>query len=129
MAAVADAAPQALPAAGASIGSVLLSLALVLVLIGGLAWSLRRLQFGRGGGTRLIQVVAQVPLGPRERVVLVRVGERQALLGVGPAGVTSLQLLDVEIESATTTAPVATTADPSAVLGRMRELLERGRGR
>jgi len=129
MATVADAAPQVLPTAGASIGNVLLSLALVLALIGGLAWSLRRLQFGRAGGTRLIQVVAQVPLGPRERVVLVRVGDRQALLGVGPAGVTSLQLLDAVIAPPASTATVETIADPKAVIGRMRELLERSRGR
>ena len=44
-----------------------------------LAWVLRRLQFARGGGGPVLGVVAQVPLGPRDRVVLLRIGDRQAV--------------------------------------------------
>ena len=128
--AAADATRQTLPAAGASVGGVLGSLLLVVALIVGLAWALRRLQFARTGGTQLIQVVAQLPLGPRERVVLVRIGEHQALLGVGPGGVTSLQLLDAAIAPVANAAAVpAGAGDPAALLGRMRELLERSRDR
>lgn len=128
-AAVAPGQPS-LPAAGASIGGVLLSLVLVLALIVGLAWALRRLQSVRGGGLHAMRVVAQLPLGPRERVVLIQVGERQALVGVAPGGVTSLQLLEVSVVPAGAGSATAGIAnDPSPVIGRMRDLLERGRGR
>lgn len=122
----ADAARPLVPAAGTSIAGVLLSLATVIGLIVALAWTLRRLQSSRVGGSRLMQVVAQVPLGPRERIVLVRVGEHQALVGVGPGGVKSLQLLDVEI-ALDAGAASETTADPRAAFARVRELIERSR--
>ena len=121
---------QSLPVAGASVSGVLLSLVLVLALIVGLAWVLRRLQAVRSGGPHAMQVVAQLPLGPRERVVLIQVGDRQALVGVAPAGVTSLQLLEVGVVPAATGSTTTGIAnDPSALIGRMRDLLERGRGR
>lgn len=121
---------QSLPVAGASVSGVLLSLVLVLALIVGLAWVLRRLQAVRSGGPHAMQVVAQLPLGPRERVVLIQVGDRQALVGVAPAGVTSLQLLEVgAVPVATGSTMTGISSDPSALIGRMRDLMERGRGR
>jgi len=126
VAAGAEAGRPLAPAAGGSIGSVLLSLAAVVGLIVALAWALRRLQSGHAGGSRVMQVVAQVPLGPRERIVLVRVGEHQALVGVGPGGVSSLQLLDVVVALDAGTASGA-VADPPAAFVRMRELIERSR--
>jgi len=130
VAAAAGPVQQSLPVAGTSIGGVLLSLVLVLALIVGLAWALRRLQSLRGGGLHAMQVVAQLPLGPRERVVLIQVGERQALVGVAPGGVTSLQLLEGSVMPVDAgAAKTGVASDPSAVTGRMRDLLERGRGR
>lgn len=121
--ALADVASTRVPAAGASLGSVVLSLALVLALIFALGWALRRLQFARSGGDRLLGVLAQLPLGPRDRILLVRVGDRQALIGVSPAGIRPLQLLEREI---------AVQAEPAGpgpeFAGRLRELVERGRG-
>ena len=125
-AAGADAGGPLMPTAGGSIGSVLLSLAAVIALIVALAWALRRLQSGQAGGSRLVHVVAQVPLGPRERIVLVRVGEHQALVGVSPGGVTSLQLLNVVVAADAPTASAPVT-DPPATLARLRELIERSR--
>lgn len=51
-------------------------------------------QGGAGGGARLLQVVAQLPLGPRERVVLVRVHDRALVLGVTAQQVTLLSEAD-----------------------------------
>jgi flagellar protein FliO/FliZ len=128
IAAAGDAA-SALPPVGRSLGGVLLSLALVLALIVVLARMLRRIQCARGGGGPTLDILAQLALGPRERIVLLRVGERQALVGVSPAGVRSLQLLDRE-----DTLPVATLPPgrggpgASALPERLRALLERRRG-
>jgi flagellar protein FliO/FliZ len=128
IAAAGDAA-SIVPSVGTSLGGVLLSLGLVLALIFALAWVLRRLQFARAGGGHTLDVLAQLALGPRERILLLRVGERQALIGVSPAGVQSLRLLDVA-----DTLPVANIAadrggpGAPALQQRLRELLERRRG-
>ncbi len=67
--------------------TVFSSLILVLVIMLGLAWLLRRLQLARPGGSGAIQMVAQLPLGTREKVVLLRVGEQNILVGCSAAGV------------------------------------------
>lgn len=70
-----------------------MAMLLVLGLILGLAWLLRRLPgagFRPGDGLR---VVATLPLGTKERAVVVQVGSRQLLLGVSAGGVTLLHEL------------------------------------
>ena len=69
-----------------------LGLALVLALIFGATWAMRRLSPSARQGT-LIKVVASQTLGPRERVVMVEVGDQWLLLGVAPGAVRALQTL------------------------------------
>ena len=58
-------------------------LLVVLALIPLVLWALKRLQtFRPGGGSRQLEVTAQLALGARERVVLVRVHDRVLVLGV-----------------------------------------------
>ncbi|HVP35010.1 MAG TPA: flagellar biosynthetic protein FliO [Steroidobacteraceae bacterium] len=91
------AAPQTAPAAHAGalsgLGEVTLALALVLGAVFVLAWALKRVRgFGaRAGGS--LDVLAQVPLGQKERVVLLKVGATQILLGVAPGRVNTLHVL------------------------------------
>ncbi len=69
------------------------ALALVVALIFALAWLLRRLP---GGGFRPAEgltLVASLPLGAKERVVVVEVGGRQLLLGVTAGGIRTLHEL------------------------------------
>jgi flagellar protein FliO/FliZ len=70
--------------AGPSYLPMLLALGLVLALIPALVWLLRR--FGAAPsaavGAAALKVVAQLPLGPRERLVVVEAGGRWLLLGV-----------------------------------------------
>jgi flagellar protein FliO/FliZ len=64
--------------------------AIVIVLWGGV-WLLRRMQPGAGvWGARDCVVVRSLALGARERLVVVRVGTRHLVLGVGSAGVSLL---------------------------------------
>jgi len=91
------AAPQTAPAAHAGalggLGEVTLALLLVLGAVFALAWLLKR---ARGFGSRVgnsLDVLAQVPLGPKERAVLVKVGPTQILLGVAPGRVNTLYVL------------------------------------
>ncbi|MDR7192550.1 flagellar protein FliO/FliZ [Luteimonas terrae] len=78
---------------GPGLGGAFLALVLVLGLIVGLAWLLKRLP---GGGFRQadgLRIVASIPLGAKERAAVVQVGDQQLLLGIGAGGVRTLHVL------------------------------------
>ena len=68
------------------------SMVLVLCLLGGLLWALKRMQTGirPAGGVRQLQVIEAVSVGPRQKIALVRVGSREVLVGVSPTQLTAL---------------------------------------
>ena len=75
------------------LGGAFLALLLVLGLIVGLGWLLKRLP---GSGFRQadgLRVVASIPLGAKERAAVVQVGGEQLLLGIGAGGVRTLHVL------------------------------------
>ena len=79
--------------AGPGIGGAVAALLLVLALIVGLSWLLKRMP---GSGFRQadgLRVVASIPLGARERAAVVQVGNEQLLLGIGAGGVRTLHVL------------------------------------
>lgn len=82
---------------GNSVIQVVLSLAFVIVLIYAVAWYIRRLQLTTAGTGQAMQVVSALSVGPRERVVLVQVGEEQLLLGVAPGRVNLLQQFETAV--------------------------------
>jgi flagellar protein FliO/FliZ len=87
-------AASAAPSGVASLGQVTLALGLVLALIFVAAWLMRRLRgFGKTG-TGTLDVIADLPVGQKERAVLIRVGTQQVLIGVAPGRVTTLHVLD-----------------------------------
>lgn len=127
----ADAPPFAAPAAGGSttpvIGTLRVTLAMFLVLgaVLAAAWLTRRLRGGTGAGPGSLQVLAQVPLGARERAVLLRVGGQQLLIGVAPGSVRTLHVLeDVAAAPDDGSMPVPEGARPT-----FRSLLMRSLGR
>ncbi len=86
-------AEQVSPTSAGSLLQVTFSLALVLVAVFAAAWLVRKLKgFSKFGGGA-IQVVADAALGPKERAVLVQVGEQQLLLGVTQGQVNLLHVL------------------------------------
>lgn len=87
--------PAASPATPASSSfssllQVLFGLGLVLGAIAGTAWLLRRLTPGQVAASGSLRVVGGVAVGPKERVVLVDVGDTRLVLGVSPGQVTTL---------------------------------------
>ena len=108
---LAAAAPGALPAAG-GVASVTLALALVLAAIFACAWLARRVRgFGNRSGNAL-DVIAEMPLGPKERAVLLKVGTEQVLIGVAPGRVSALHVLREPVDlpkAVTATSPTAAT--------------------
>ncbi|MGC9456099.1 MAG: flagellar biosynthetic protein FliO [Halothiobacillaceae bacterium] len=76
------------------VGSLLLVIGVMFVVV----WLLKRSGgFDHSRGAYPMQVLSSVSVGPRERVVLVRVGERQALLGVAPGRVNNLGWLEPQV--------------------------------
>jgi flagellar protein FliO/FliZ len=90
------AAPVQQVASGSAGGLLRVVVALIVVLAAVLAaaWLARRMRaFSGGGGGANLEMLAQLPLGTRERVVLLRVGDCQVLIGVAPGSVRTLHVL------------------------------------
>ncbi len=85
--------PMAEGSMGGQLVQVLLGLLLVIGMIFVLAWLLRRVQQIGPRGGQVIKLVASQPLGPRERLVLVQVGNEQILLGLTAGRITPLHTL------------------------------------
>lgn len=91
------------------LGEVTLALVVVLAAVFAFAWIVRRM---RGLGSRVgnaIDVLADVPLGQKERAVLLKVGATQILIGVAPGRVNTLHVLTEPLELSKTVG----TADDS----------------
>jgi flagellar biosynthetic protein FliO len=76
----------------------IMAVALVLGLLGGSLWWLRRrgfagLNIARRGSDRRLECVERLPLGPQHTLLLVRVGETELLLSASPAGCSLIQNL------------------------------------
>jgi len=91
---------------------VCLSLGVVIALILGAGYVLRRLQGGtvRSGGH--LRAIESIAIGMKERVVLVQAGDKQLLLGVAPGNVRTLHVFDAPIAPATQAEP-----SPAAAFG------------
>lgn len=76
------------------LANVMLSLIVVLAVVFGVAWIMKRMQGFTGGRNPHMKVVAQLPLSTRERLMLVDVGGQQLVLGVSPGGIRTLHVLD-----------------------------------
>jgi flagellar protein FliO/FliZ len=112
------------PASPLSVGSLTqltLSLLAIVALILAISWALRRLKLTAPRRSGSMAVLDELSLGPRDRVVLLRVGDSQVLLGVGSSGPVSL-------------APLANPIDVKAGAGappfaeRLRDMMKRGGG-
>jgi flagellar protein FliO/FliZ len=97
-----DAANQGIPA-GTYLQATL-ALLLILGLLFGTAWLARKLSGGKGFGQGGMKIVGGVALGPRERIVLVEVGDSWLVIGIVPGQIRTLHQLpkgsDVDIEPA-----------------------------
>jgi len=70
-----------------------LALALIVALLAGTAWLARKVSGGKGFGRGGMKVVGGVALGPRERIVLLEVGEEWLVIGIVPGQIRTLHRL------------------------------------
>ena len=104
---------SAAPSGIASLGQVTLALGLVLALIFVAAWLMRRLRgFGKTG-TGALDIIADLPVGQKERAVLIRVGTQQVLIGVAPGRVSMLHVLDEPVSVTPSGADASGPTGPS----------------
>ncbi|MDP1607442.1 MAG: flagellar biosynthetic protein FliO [Rhodocyclaceae bacterium] len=83
-------APTAAPDLGSSALQMVFGLLLVLGLLLGTLWLLKRISQPRGFQAGLMRVVAGISVGARERVVILELGNSWLVLGVAPGRVTTL---------------------------------------
>lgn len=95
-------APAVSSTLSSGIGGQLLQLVLGLLLVVGLifvlAWLMRRVQRTGPAGNQVIELVGSRALGPRDRLVLVQVGNEQVLLGVSPGSITALHVMSEPVQ-------------------------------
>ncbi|MFH7906742.1 flagellar biosynthetic protein FliO [Enterobacter cloacae] len=103
-------ATDSLPATGSVLMTVSGALALIILLIVVMAWAARRSGLARrlNNAQGNITLVANQSLGPRERLVLVDVGEQRLVLGVTASQITCLAT-QARPENAPQTSAPATT--------------------
>ncbi|HEX4239963.1 MAG TPA: flagellar biosynthetic protein FliO [Steroidobacteraceae bacterium] len=115
---------MAQPASPLSVGSLTqltLSLIAIVALILAISWALKRLKLAGPRGSGEMVVIDQLSIGPRDRIVLIRVGESQVLLGIGAGGMVPLTPLAVPI--------VLKGGDPAPPFAeRLRDMMKRPGG-
>lgn len=105
------------PVSLGALGQLLLGLTLVVGVILLLAWLLRRVN-GIPAQGQGMKVLAALPLGQRERAVLVQIGQEQLLLGVAPGRVSLLARFDEPVVDSAELRGAAFAERLQQVLGR-----------
>jgi flagellar protein FliO/FliZ len=97
--ATAAAAPAVSSGVAGQLTQLVFGLLLVLGLIYFLAWLMRRVQqAGPAGKGQVIELIGSRALGPRDRLMLVQVGNEQILLGLSPGSITALHVLKEPVQ-------------------------------
>jgi len=111
-------AQPASPLSVTSLAQLTLSLIAIVALIFAISWAVKRFKLAGPRGRGQITVVDELTLSPRERIMLIRVGESQVLIGLGAGGIVGLTPLAMPL--------VLNGAPPAPVfVDRLREFMKR----
>ena len=118
--------PETGPAAGPDVMQLMLALGLVLALIVGGTYLLRRLKLGARGLQRgiAIEILARNNINPKQSLCLVRFADRLLFLGVSPNHIGALDKVDDPEEVARLTGRVE-TATPQSIANTFGDLFHR----
>jgi len=109
------------PLSSTALVETLLGLLLVLAIIVILAWLIKRTNRFHATANGEMKIIAGLSLGPRERAVLLQVGEQQILVGVTAQQVQTLHILDTPIKTEQTTLKPIDFADKFQQILRQRK--------
>jgi flagellar protein FliO/FliZ len=90
-------AQPASPLSVSSLAQLTLSLVAIVAFIFAISWVLKRFKLAGPRGRGEIAVLDELALSARERIVLVRVGGSQVLVGIGAGGIVALTPLAAPI--------------------------------
>ena len=79
---------------GRHLMSVTLALLGIIGLIFGLSWFVKRFNQGSFSANAHIKILSAMPLGTRERIVLIEAGGQQLLLGITPTNINTLHVFE-----------------------------------
>ena len=100
---------------------VTVSLIGILLLIYGLAWLLKRQKHLNPAGKLKMKTLAVLPMGVKEKIVLVQVGPKQLLLGMTPQNINTLAQFDEPIMTE------EASGDTMSFASRLKSMMEAGR--
>src|SRR5471032_1185072 len=109
------------PLSVGSLTQLTFSLIAIVALILAIGWVLKRFKLAAPRGSADAEVLDQLNLGPRERIVLIRIGGAQVLVGVGANGIVPLTPLAAPIT-------LKAAAPQPAFAERLREMMRRPGG-
>ena len=100
---------------------VAMNFAIVLALLGGVLYVLKRMQGGNllGMPARKIKVIEMVSVAPRQKVVLLRVKDQDVLIGVSPQQINAIATFPVSADELQTEAHPATAEEGNNSLAPM----------
>ena len=100
---------------------VAMNFAIVLALLGGVLYVLKRMQGGNllGMPARKIKVIEMVSVAPRQKVVLLRVKDQDVLIGVSPQQINAIATFPVSADELQTEANPATAEEGNNSLAPM----------
>lgn len=81
--------PGSTQSATFSLGKIVISLAIVILLVIGLGWMFKKLSL-RMPGNKQIKVICALPLGQRERILVIEIQGKQRVIGVTPQNINLL---------------------------------------
>ncbi|SFK19520.1 flagellar biosynthetic protein FliO [Methylophaga sulfidovorans] len=107
------------PLSALNLLQTLFGLLLVLACIVAVAWLLKRTNHFHAAANGKLKVIAGIPLGTRERVILVQIGEEQLLLGVTAQQINTLHKLETPLTE-------TESSSPNEFANKLRQLMQRG---
>ncbi|MCP4875993.1 MAG: flagellar biosynthetic protein FliO [Gammaproteobacteria bacterium] len=73
-------------------------LLLVVIIIFGLAWLVKKFNLNQQSQNGLIRIIAGLSIGARDRIVLLQIGEEQILVGLTPGRIEKLHTMSEPLE-------------------------------
>lgn len=120
---------NASPVSDGSMLQVMLGLVVVLAVIAGAAWLLKRFGGMARGPANVVKVIGGSAVGQRERVVLVEVGDTWLVIGVAPGHVTALHSMPKGESTASTSEHMAHPAGDARFSAWFKQVMEKRNGK